>query len=124
MLVCPACRQANPEGATVCEHCGSQLTASFALPGGRSAPPEIDIPARNQAQQLGIQSGPIRHIRLGGRPAEEWAVSALAQQTFRGVEVATVVDGAGWTVQLDDDVSTSAQDATSFRVLLASWHFR
>ena len=37
MLVCPACRQANPEGATVCEHCGSQLTASFALRGGRDA---------------------------------------------------------------------------------------
>ena len=49
MLVCPACRQANPEGATVCEHCGSQLTASFALRGGRSAPPEIDIPARKQS---------------------------------------------------------------------------
>jgi hypothetical protein len=35
-----------------------------------------------------------------------------------------VVDDTGWTVQLDDAVSTFGDDAAPFRSMLSSWHFR
>ena len=62
--------------------------------------------------------------RLGGAPAFEWGVTDPASGSFRGMEVVSVVKDAGWTVQLDDDVSTYVEDATPFRSMLVSWHFR
>src|SRR2546429_2778616 len=49
MLVCPACRGPNPEGATLCEDCGAELKASTALRRRRTAPLDVDIPPRKQA---------------------------------------------------------------------------
>ena len=220
MLVCPSCRETNPEGAIVCEHCGADMKARAALRGRRSTPPDIEIPprkqsprwvpmtvfalvvvgvaalavwlgirpqacdgkfsssqfsyclavprgwtassatigsvsvdqfahggtttavvmsvplrsgatietyaelARDQAMQKGVRPGPTQSIRLDGQPALEWTISAAGDVSFRGIEVVAVVDDTGWTVQLDDAVSTFGDDAAPFRSMLSSWHFR
>ena len=79
--------------------------------------------ARAIDQEKDLVAGPQTVTRLGGAPAYEWQLSVQGGR-FQGVEVVTVHDDIGWTVQLDDDESTIGSHLDQFRSMLSSFHFR
>ena len=79
--------------------------------------------ARDQDTEKGLTAGPQTQTRLGGVPALQWDLSESGGR-FQGIQVVTVRDDVGWTVQLNDDEATFQSHLDQFRAMLSSFHFR
>jgi hypothetical protein len=78
--------------------------------------------AQAQDKSKGLTDGPSTTTTVGGTPALEWPISKKNDR-FKGVEVAVVHGGAGWTIQLNDDEATIESHLDQFHSMLSSFHF-
>ena len=104
-------------------HEATAVVMSIPLRAGISVDAYAEV-ARRQDKRAGLISGPKQSVRLGGVEAMQWEISHPDEPTFQGLEVVTVNDDVGWTVQLNDDAATYPATLESFHSMLASWHFR
>ena len=79
--------------------------------------------ARAQDTTKGLVAGPLTSTHVGGVNAYQWQLSEKNGR-FQGVEVVTVHDDVGWTIQLNDDESTIGSHLDQFHSMLSSFHFR
>ena len=79
--------------------------------------------ARRQDSRKGLTTGPQRSTRIDGSPALQWNLT-VDRGRFQGIELVTVRDDVGWTVQLDDDETTFGSHLGPFRSMLSSFQFR
>ena len=79
--------------------------------------------ARQIDSQKGLTAGAAALTTLGGETAYQWDLSVKGGR-FQGLEVVTVRDDVGWTLQLDDDQATYTAHVGQFRSMLSTFHFR
>ena len=78
------------------------------------------------ADEIGLRAttaGAAALTTLGGETAYQWDLSVKGGR-FQGLEVVTVRDDVGWTLQLDDDQATYTAHVGQFRSMLSTFHFR
>jgi hypothetical protein len=78
--------------------------------------------AQDQDKTKGLTAGSPTLTKVGGAPAMQWEISKKSGR-FKGVEVVTVHDDVGWTIQLNDDEATIGAHLDQFRSMLSSFHF-
>jgi hypothetical protein len=78
--------------------------------------------AQDQDKSKGLTAGPPVMTEVGGASALQWEISKKNGR-FKGVEVVTVHDDVGWTIQLNDDEATIGSHLDQFRSMLSSFHF-
>jgi len=79
--------------------------------------------ARDVNTQKGLTPGDPVTTTLDGSPAIQWDL-AVEGGRFQGLEVVTVRDDVGWTIQLNDDTATYRGHVDQFRSMLDTFHFR
>ena len=82
--------------------------------------------ARDRDRQAGLVPGPITQTRLGNERALQWDLLASGEDTtsFRALEVVSVHDSIGWTLQLDGTVPSFTRHLDALDSMLGSWTFR
>jgi hypothetical protein len=82
--------------------------------------------ARDRDRQAGLLPGAITPARLGDSPALKWELLAAGENTasFRAIEVVSVHDSVGWTLQLDGTIPSFTRHIGALNTMLGSWTFR
>ena len=127
-----------------CVHVPKGWTASSAHIGPTTVDQFLDHPATAVVMALPLRSGVTlaeyeqfavqqdtakgaerqrREADEGGAPALQWDLSVKGGR-FQGVEVVTVHDDVGWTLQLNDDQASFPSHIGAFRSMLSSFLFR